>query len=179
MYNKCLRCGGELTTGDFDGICTACRNNYTMEKPTTERTCETCEGSGAKRKEMGSYRTDFITCSDCGGTGIKPRPTTKDAPAWPRIQDTHEWKAGIAAADAAQDAEEWHRLCDIFEKRWCDVCEERDALLLILNKSEQSRPSLPMSAEVEKAVDTVRGVVEHSFAKKDFDLIVAALKEKV
>jgi hypothetical protein len=145
MYSKCLRCGGELTTGDFDGICTACRNNYTMEKPMAERTCETCGNKGAR------------PCADCiRGSGmrdnwipkgdIESRPTAQDAdtlqPAIDKALSYFE-KLSSSGQTIQIDGPEFHGL--------------------ILWSTWNRRPSLPMSAEVEKAIEMLETGIDVLF----------------
>lgn len=40
MFSNCAKCNGKLTTGDYDGFCTACRNR--VNSAMSNRQCETC-----------------------------------------------------------------------------------------------------------------------------------------
>jgi hypothetical protein len=162
-----------------DAWCSVCRG--------TERTCETCGTScinqGTKPHGLVAYgKGDGSDCRD-----FSNRPAAQDSEPWPRIQDTPEWKAGVSAADADQDADTLQPAIDkalsYFEKLSSSgqtiQIDGPEYHGLILWSTWNHRPSLPMSAEVEKAIETIRGHLPSSETCEAFDIIVAALKEKV
>ena len=132
-----------------------------MDNPTTEMTCEACGGSGCI--------ADSVFCAHCDGTGIEPRTVA---------QDVDECRKAF---------EEWcpdNRHCTEKYKNGEYTNEYTVSAWLSWKHLWNRRPSVPMSTEVEKAIDRLDRHL-HGFsgpasvkAANDFDLIVAALKAR-
>ena len=172
---------------------------------TTERTCETCDddryeykGAIHQRVEGIWFRIENNIIVDRDQyrhdleARVKPIPAAQDA----KECSSQDQKQSMVFIDATPDAGYVTRILSAYiddsyysdntiglptenplVKQMNEWREKRNDLIReAISKLNDCPSSLPMSVEVEKAIETVRCVVEHSFAKNDFDLIVAALK---
>jgi DnaJ-class molecular chaperone len=173
---SCDKCTGLACGDECDG------NRHA----TTERMCETCDGTGAVRKTPGDAGNDapYKLCPDCKGLGTKPRPAAQDAdelsePVWPMC-------GGCALNGKQMDGanEHPHAVCSS-----CKIVDGKRTKWRPVVKRNR-RPSLPMSAEVDRIVEASERLITEATLLwhgtpseslrahiEDFRAAIAALKE--
>jgi hypothetical protein len=176
---KCDNCG-EMACGDeCDG----------KSHATTERTCETCKadcinqgtrphGLVVSKPNCPDYK-HLPAAQDADELKPCPNPFGKDGPHRPEVTRLQPFDPRRAKTD------DWDFRVACQCGTWGDIFPTEHEAIAFWNR----RPSRPMSAEVEKAIETIRTVVaqyiDRYFKKQrdsvfeSLDLIVAALKEKV